>query len=94
MSFNIKATHNCGILLVEGGAEINNNKALQHEFVLFANEGEKIEIKAHEKCVLLVLSGEPINEPVVQYGPFVMNTNQEIHEAIDEFNSGKFGVLN
>lgn len=93
LSTQIPATHNTGILLVDGSAEVNGQQAKLHDFVLFRNEGETITIKAHEKSVLLLLSGEPIHEPVAQYGPFVMNTMQEIHQAIDEFNSGKFGHL-
>lgn len=52
-----------------------------------------INIKAAEQAVLLVMSGEPIDEPIASYGPFVMNTQEEIYDAIQEFQSGKFGVL-
>jgi redox-sensitive bicupin YhaK (pirin superfamily) len=62
-------------------------------FVLFKNDGETITVKANENCLLLVLSDEPINEPIVPYGPFVMNTKEEIKQAYDDFNNGKFGVL-
>ena len=91
--FDVSAAHNCGILVIEGSAEINGNKTRQHEFVLFANEGERIAIMADEQSVLLLLSGEPIREPIAQYGPFVMNTNEELQEAIEEYHAGKFGRL-
>jgi redox-sensitive bicupin YhaK (pirin superfamily) len=61
---------------------------------LFKNEGETITIKANENSVLLLLSGEPIDEPIAQYGPFVMNTQQELQETFLEYQAGKFGVLN
>ena len=61
--------------------------------MLFKNEGEDIQIKATENAVVLLLSGQPINEPIASYGPFVMNTQAEIYEAMEEFQSGKFGVL-
>jgi quercetin 2,3-dioxygenase len=67
--------------------------ATEHSFVLFANQGEEIHIKANKRSVVLLLSGEPINEPIVSYGPFVMNTEDEINQAIVDFNAGKFGVL-
>ncbi|SQI30186.1 Pirin C-terminal cupin domain [Providencia alcalifaciens] len=67
------------------------------------NEGELMILDATDSNVLLeattdealvlLLSGDPIDEPVVGYGPFVMNTSQEINEAINDFNSGKFGRI-
>ncbi|MGI8950671.1 MAG: pirin family protein [Chitinophagaceae bacterium] len=89
----IPLNHNTAMLVVNGSVEVNAEKATEHSFVLFKNDGEEINIKANEDSVLLLLSGEPINEPIVSYGPFVMNTEQEIHEAIRDFQSGKFGVL-
>ena len=68
-------------------------KAIVNDFVVFKNVGERIAIEASSGAQLLVLSGEPIDEPVVQYGPFVMNTREEIREAISDFNRGKFGYL-
>jgi redox-sensitive bicupin YhaK (pirin superfamily) len=90
----LPSEYNTAILLINGKAEINGEMANEHSFVLFKNAGEEITIKAIEDSVLLVLSGEPLNEPIASYGPFVMNTQQEIIESIEEFQSGKFGVLN
>ena len=90
---NFPSNFNTGILVVEGSAPINDNHATADHFILFRNDGESIQIKADEDTVLLVLSGEPINEPIAQYGPFLMNTWQELEQAIDDVNAGKFGVL-
>ena len=87
------AGYNTAILVVEGSATINGETAPEHSFVLFANEGEEIAITAGEDSTLLVLSGEPINEPIASYGPYVMNTQAEIVESIREFQSGKYGIL-
>ena len=92
-SFDIPEQHNSGILLVEGEAVINGNAVKEHQFVLFANKGETIRIEAKSDAVLLILGGEPIREPIAQYGPFVMNTQAELYEAIEEYNAGKFGEL-
>ena len=61
--------------------------------MLFENKGKEFTIKAEDEAEILVLSGEPIDEPIASYGPFVMNTNEEIRQTIDDFNSGKFGYL-
>lgn len=93
MVTDIPAFHNTAILVVDGAIEVNDEKAGEHNFILFKNQGETITINATEKSVLLLLSGEPINEPIAQYGPFVMNTQQELQETFREYQDGKFGEL-
>ena len=61
--------------------------------MLFENNGEGFTVQATEDAVVLILSGEPINEPIVSHGPFVMNTREEIVQAFEDFNMGKFGFL-
>ena len=90
----IPARENVAFLVMKGDVTINAAQAATTgDFVLFANRGEAIVVRASDAAQLLVLSGEPIGEPVVQYGPFVMNTPREIHEAILDLNQGKFGFL-
>jgi redox-sensitive bicupin YhaK (pirin superfamily) len=93
MTASTPASQNTVLLVISGSAIVNNESVGTHSFALFKNEGEQINIKATEDSVLLLLSGEPINEPIAQYGPFVMNTMAEIQEAFQEFQSGKFGTL-
>jgi len=90
---SLPAGYNTALLVVNGSVQVNGDQAPEHSFILFANEGEEIGIRASEDSVLLLLSGEPINEPIASYGPFVMNTQAEIVESIREFQSGKFGEL-
>ncbi|GBL36119.1 putative quercetin 2,3-dioxygenase PA2418 [Filimonas sp.] len=93
MSVDIPAGHNTSLLVVEGQIVVNGQQAGLHDFILFKNEGETIQMKSSAPSILLLLSGVPINEPIAQYGPFVMNTPQEIEVAFQEFQSGKFGTL-
>lgn len=93
IELSFPSTYNTGILLIEGSASINGETVPADHFVLFKNDGELISIEACEDAILLVLSGEPINEPIVQYGPFLMNTREELEQAIADVNAGKFGVL-
>jgi redox-sensitive bicupin YhaK (pirin superfamily) len=89
----VPENHNTAILVINGNVRVNDENAAEHSFILFANEGEEIIIHALTNSVILLLSGEPINEPIASYGPFVMNTQEEIYDAIKEFQEGKFGVL-
>ena len=93
MSVDISAGHNTSLLVVEGQIEVNGQQAGLHDFILFKNEGETIQMKSSAPSILLLLSGVPINEPIAQYGPFVMNTPQELEVAFEEFQTGKFGTL-
>lgn len=91
--FNFPTNFNTGMLVVEGEVVINEKLVSADHFVYFGHEGESIQAKAGQDSVLLVLSGEPINEPIAQYGPFLMNTVAELEQAIDDVNAGKFGML-
>lgn len=93
-TFNFPANYNSALLVIEGNIRVNGNENVpENHFLLFANEGEEFTIEALEDAVVLILSGEPINEPIVARGPFVMNTQQEIREAMSDVNMGKFGYL-
>lgn len=96
LEIELPADSNSGLLLVEGSALLNDEQQLpQDYFALFkkTDGAEGIKIKALNNSRLLLLDGDPINEPIAQYGPFLMNTQEELQEAIQEFNSGKFGIL-
>jgi len=91
--FSLPQNYNTGFVIIEGALTVNEKPAATDHFVLFANDGTDIYVEATEDAIVLILSGEPIHEPIVPYGPFVMNSKQEIVDAYDDWNSGKFGVL-
>jgi len=92
-AFSFPKGYNTGLLVIEGNVKVNGINAHADHFVLLKNDGEDFSIEATEDSIVLILSGEPINEPVVAYGPFVMNTWEEIEQAVNDVNAGKFGVL-
>ncbi|WP_339702329.1 pirin family protein [uncultured Marixanthomonas sp.] len=92
--FSFPENYNTCLLVIEGSVTVNETETVPTDhFVLFENEGEAFTVKASEDAVVLVLSGEPINEPIAAQGPFVMNTREELTQAINDFNMGKFGYL-
>ncbi|MBL7742777.1 MAG: pirin family protein [Chitinophagaceae bacterium] len=93
IEISLPANYNTGLLIIEGNAVINGENTPADHFVLLKNDGERIAIQASEDTIILVLSGEPIDEPIAAYGPFLMNTWKEVEDAIQDVNAGKFGVL-
>ncbi len=86
--------HTAMIAVLSGHVTVNGSEqAGEAEVVRFERDGSKVRIHADRDSILLVLTGEPINEPVVGQGPFVMNSAAEIRQAIDDFNRGRFGQV-
>ena len=81
------------VVVLSGTVLVNDTVLREKQMVTLSGEGRGVAIEANSDAKLLLLAGEPIDEPVVGYGPFVMNTQEQISEAITDFNSGKFGQM-
>jgi hypothetical protein len=81
------------LYVVRGRVEVGGGAAPEHTLVELGREGDAVAIRAVEDAFVVFGHGEPIGEPVVAHGPFVMNTRAEIAEAIADYQAGKFGPL-
>ena len=92
--FTIPATHNAFIYVMDGQIQIIGDSLVDAKYVVsFNQDGEGIAIEAFADTHLFMGTGEPLNEPIASHGPFVMNTQTEIMEAIRDYQLGKMGVL-
>lgn len=92
--FSFPAQYNTALLVIEGEITVNGTETVPADhFALFQNEGEAFGVETREGAVVLVMSGEDLHEPIAAHGPFVMNTRQEIVQAFEDFQKGKFGYL-
>ena len=92
ISFNIPLTHNTFIYLIDGEIKIGNNAhdKVKNSKLILLTKGEHLQVSALSKAKFLLISGKPIGEQIARGGPFVMNTKQEILQAIEDYHSGTF----
>ena len=91
VTLDLPEGHNAMLVLLGGHATVNGAQPLgEAEMLLLSRDGGAVGIHADGEAMLLVLTGAPIDEPIVGYGPFVMNSREEIVQAIDDFNRGRF----
>ena len=92
--FDTPAGHTLALVLLHGTVLVNGQEVVREgQLLQFERDGSGVEIEANSDATLLLLGGQPIDEPIVGHGPFVMNTQAEIAEAITDFNSGRFGQM-
>jgi redox-sensitive bicupin YhaK (pirin superfamily) len=85
---------NTALVMLSGNVLVNaEHSAHEAQLVVFSQEGDALTLEAENDVKALLLSGQPLNEPIVGHGPFVMNTTQEIRQAIVDFNNGQFGQM-
>lgn len=93
LTLDLPEGHTAMIVVLTGHVTIGEGQAAgEAEMVLLDRDGGEVAIHADGEATLLVLTGEPIDEPIVGYGPFVMNSEAEIRQAADDFNNGRFGT--
>jgi hypothetical protein len=91
----LPAGQNAAVVLLKGSVRLNGATPLEGEALIAVldRDGDAVSVDVAEDSTLLVLSGQPIDEPVASYGPFVMNTREELEQAVEDYRRGKMGHL-
>lgn len=94
LTLDVHDGYNTALVVLRGTVQVNGRERVEAgQLALFDRAGEQLHLHANHDAVVLLLSGEPIDEPIVGHGPFVMNSEQEIHQAFNDFHSGRFGAM-
>jgi hypothetical protein len=91
--FNSQESWTTALFVLSGEIEIAGEKVGEAQLAVLERKGSRFVLKANKESRVLLLSGEPLNEPIVGYGPFVMNTESEIRQAFLDYQNGKMGRL-
>jgi redox-sensitive bicupin YhaK (pirin superfamily) len=94
LTLTLPEGHTVGLYVLKGKLKIGMQTICSTEMAVMEKEGTELVANVLEDTVVLLLSGEPLNEPIVGHGPFVMNSRAEIMQAMHDFNNGKFGQIN
>jgi redox-sensitive bicupin YhaK (pirin superfamily) len=94
VELSLPAGHSLAVVVMHGTVRVNDTEILRNaELAILDREGRDLSLEASTAARVLLLSGEPIDEPVVGYGPFVMNSREQINQAVDDYNNGRFGSI-
>ncbi len=94
VELDVSEGHTAALVVLHGSVRVNDGEPVRDaQMVVLARAGSGIFVEALSDATILLLAGAPIDEPIVGYGPFVMNTQAEIRQAISDFNSGRFGAM-
>ena len=92
-TFELPEGDSAALLIRRGAVRIDGEKARPPDLVLFGRDGDGIDVECLEDASALLLGGAPIDEPIAGYGPFVMNTREQISQAMDDYRAGRMGRL-
>ncbi|MEL6720349.1 MAG: pirin-like C-terminal cupin domain-containing protein [Bacteroidota bacterium] len=94
IKIDLREGSNAAVYVLSGGITLaDGQSANESEIALFSQEGSELTFTAKEDTKVLLMTGQPLNEPIASYGPFVMNRAEEIQQAISDFHTGKMGSL-
>jgi redox-sensitive bicupin YhaK (pirin superfamily) len=84
--------HNVAVLVLRGRLSVNGSRAAEEaELVVLHRLGSNVDLDVQAPSRILIMSGEPIEEPIARYGPFVMNTREELMQAVQDYQAGRMG---
>lgn len=94
LDLRIKPGRNTALVVLRGSLRLGSGESLREgQLALFDRRGDSVQLEADSDALVLLLAGDALDEPIVGYGPFVMNSDSEIQQAIDDFREGRFGQL-